>query len=136
MLHCGAIRQTVRITGIDHDQGVLRTGDRATVQFEFISNPEFIRPGWKLLFREGKTKVCLYRICVDYPLTSASGAWRCHTVVMRPMFIDCPFAPMLYYQRGTELYSTCTRDSLHCNCICAHSPASGGMMHARLQSCR
>jgi GTPase len=58
MLHCGAIRQTVRIIGIDHDQGVLRTGDRATVQFEFISNPEFIRPGWKLLFREGKTKVC------------------------------------------------------------------------------
>lgn len=57
MLHCGAIRQTVRIIDIDHPQGILRTGDRAVVQFEFISNPEFIKEGMKLLFREGKTKV-------------------------------------------------------------------------------
>ncbi|KAF8754179.1 Elongation factor Tu GTP binding domain [Rhizoctonia solani] len=57
MLHCGAIRQTVRIIGIkDHAQGVLRTGDRATVEFEFISTPEYIKEGMKLLFREGKTK--------------------------------------------------------------------------------
>ncbi|KAF8488394.1 P-loop containing nucleoside triphosphate hydrolase protein [Gautieria morchelliformis] len=56
MLHCGAIRQTVRIIGIDHPQGILRTGDRAVVQFEFISSPEFIKEGMKLLFREGKTK--------------------------------------------------------------------------------
>ncbi|CAE6406375.1 unnamed protein product [Rhizoctonia solani] len=57
MLHCGAIRQTVRIISItDHAQGVLRTGDRATVEFEFISTPEYIKEGMKLLFREGKTK--------------------------------------------------------------------------------
>jgi GTPase len=56
MLHCGAIRQTVRIINIDHPQGLLRTGDRATVQFEFISHPELIKEGMKLLFREGKTK--------------------------------------------------------------------------------
>jgi GTPase len=56
MLHCGAVRQTVRIIGMDHPQGVLRTGDRATVQFEFISHPEYIKEGMKLLFREGKTK--------------------------------------------------------------------------------
>jgi hypothetical protein len=42
---------------MDHPQGILRTGDRATVQFEFISHPEFIKEGMKLLFREGKTKV-------------------------------------------------------------------------------
>lgn len=42
---------------MDHPQGVLRTGDRATVQFEFVSRPEFIKVGMKLLFREGKTKV-------------------------------------------------------------------------------
>ena len=29
------------------------------VQFEFISNPEFLKEGMKLLFREGKTKVNL-----------------------------------------------------------------------------
>ncbi|KAG8694934.1 hypothetical protein FRC09_009506 [Ceratobasidium sp. 395] len=57
MLHCGAIRQTVRIVSItDNAQGVLRTGDRATVEFEFISTPEYIKEGMKLLFREGKTK--------------------------------------------------------------------------------
>ncbi|KAF8135691.1 P-loop containing nucleoside triphosphate hydrolase protein [Boletus edulis] len=56
MLHCGAVRQTVRIISMDHPQGVLRTGDRATVHFEFISHPEFIKIGMKLLFREGKTK--------------------------------------------------------------------------------
>ena len=52
-----AIRQTVRLIEMDHPQGVLRTGDRATVQFEFISHPEFVKEGMKLLFREGKTKV-------------------------------------------------------------------------------
>lgn len=55
MLHCGAIRQTVRIISLNHPQGVLRTGDKATVQFEFISRPEFMKVGMKLLFREGKT---------------------------------------------------------------------------------
>ena len=52
---------------MDHPQGVLRTGDRATVRFEFISQPEFVKEGMKLLFREGKTKVLriaipLYRL--------------------------------------------------------------------------
>ncbi|CCM01467.1 uncharacterized protein FIBRA_03521 [Fibroporia radiculosa] len=56
MLHCGAVRQTVRIVSMDHPQGILRTGDRATVTFEFIARPEFIKEGMKLLFREGKTK--------------------------------------------------------------------------------
>ncbi|KAI0268721.1 hypothetical protein BC834DRAFT_842056 [Gloeopeniophorella convolvens] len=56
MLHCGAVRQTVRIVSIDHPQNLLRTGDRATVEFEFIAHPEFVKAGMKLLFREGKTK--------------------------------------------------------------------------------
>lgn len=56
MLHCGAVRQTVRIVTIDHPQNLLRTGDRATVIFEFIAHPEFVKAGMKLLFREGKTK--------------------------------------------------------------------------------
>ncbi len=49
----------MRIVSMDHPQGILRTGDRATVTFEFISHPEFIKEGMKLLFREGKTKVRL-----------------------------------------------------------------------------
>ncbi len=42
---------------MDNPNGVLRTGDRATVTFEFISTPEYLKEGMKLLFREGKTKV-------------------------------------------------------------------------------
>ena len=39
------------------EQVILRTGDRAIVEFEFLTQPEFIKAGMKLLFREGKTKV-------------------------------------------------------------------------------
>ena len=49
----------MKIVDMDNVKGVLRTGDRATVEFEFISHPEFIKVGMKLLFREGKTKVKL-----------------------------------------------------------------------------
>ncbi len=48
---CQAVRQTVRIVNMDNPNGVLRTGDRATVEFEFITHPEFIQEGMKLLFR-------------------------------------------------------------------------------------
>jgi GTPase len=34
----------------------LRTGDKALVTFRFIKNPEFLRVGSKLIFREGRTK--------------------------------------------------------------------------------
>ena len=34
----------------------LRTGDKALVIFRFIKNPEFLRVGSKLIFREGRTK--------------------------------------------------------------------------------
>ena len=55
MAHIGSIRQTVKI--VDIDKPFVRTGDRATVLFEFIKSPEFCRPGSRILFREGKTKV-------------------------------------------------------------------------------
>jgi GTPase len=84
VLHCGSIRQTVRIVSIEGAEGrVLRTGmmtfldlgcsrafamltllhsppcclgDRASVLFEFVGAPEYVKVGMKLLFREGKTK--------------------------------------------------------------------------------
>lgn len=60
-----AVRQTVRIMSIDHPQNLLRTGDRATVIFEFIAHPEFVKAGMKLLFREGKTKVDVAKLFED-----------------------------------------------------------------------
>lgn len=62
MIHCNGVRQTARI--ISMDKTILRTGDRALVTFRFsitniirfIKNPEYIKVGSRLLFREGRTK--------------------------------------------------------------------------------
>jgi GTPase len=54
MLHVGPVSQTCAI--IDLDREVIRTGDRATVAFRFVQRPEYLAPGDRLLFREGRTK--------------------------------------------------------------------------------
>ena len=54
MLHVGAVSQTCSV--IDMDRPFIRTGDRALVAFRFIQRPEFLVPGDRVLFREGKTK--------------------------------------------------------------------------------
>lgn len=66
VVHCCSIRQTARILEIknkhcsrgqtDNDD-VLRTGDRATVRFQFCYKPEFIRKGFRILLAEGKVKI-------------------------------------------------------------------------------
>lgn len=54
MLHVGPVSQTCTI--IDIDRSHIRTGDRATVAFRFVQRPEYLVPGDRLLFREGRTK--------------------------------------------------------------------------------
>ncbi|GAW19191.1 hypothetical protein ANO14919_086750 [Xylariales sp. No.14919] len=54
MLHVGPVQQTCSI--IDVDRPFIRTGDRATVAFRFVQRPEYLAPGDRLLFREGRTK--------------------------------------------------------------------------------
>lgn len=54
MTHCGNVRQTAGI--INMDKEVLRTGDRSKVRFRFIKQPEYIKAGTRILFREGRTK--------------------------------------------------------------------------------
>lgn len=54
MLHVGAVSQTCAI--IDIDRAFIRTGDRALVAFRFMQRPEFLAPGDRVLFREGRTK--------------------------------------------------------------------------------
>ncbi|KAI8323689.1 P-loop containing nucleoside triphosphate hydrolase protein [Martensiomyces pterosporus] len=59
MLHCGSVRQTARVLSIrqpESQSGTLRTGDRANVVFQFIRHPEYLLPGTRLIFREGRTK--------------------------------------------------------------------------------
>ncbi|XP_071813951.1 GTP-binding protein 1-like [Apostichopus japonicus] len=69
MVHVGSIRQTASI--IHMDKAHLRTGDKATVLFRFIKNPEYLHPDARMVFREGKTKA-VGKITKIYPNTSAS----------------------------------------------------------------
>ncbi|KAF2363867.1 Transcription factor GTP-binding domain [Trinorchestia longiramus] len=54
MVHVGPVRQTASIMAMDRD--CLRTGDKAHVHFRFIKHPEYLQPGLKMVFREGRTK--------------------------------------------------------------------------------
>lgn len=53
-VHCGSIRQTASI--ISMSQECLRTGDKALIHFRFIKYPEYMVPGQRMVFREGRTK--------------------------------------------------------------------------------
>jgi GTPase len=54
MVHCGSIRQTASIVKMSKD--CLRTGDKAIIHFRFIKHPEYMTPGQRMVFREGRTK--------------------------------------------------------------------------------
>jgi len=64
LINCGAICQCAEITDIKdvisnlkaEGEAILRSGDRATVQFQFKHHPEAIEPGEILIFREGRTR--------------------------------------------------------------------------------
>lgn len=69
VLHAAGIRQTVKITAIAKMDGshvsssasdekpVIRTGDRAMLRLQFIRTPEFVKPGIRLITREGRTRL-------------------------------------------------------------------------------
>lgn len=64
IIHCGAIRQTGRLNRIisvkkykDKENKILRIGDKATVEFEFVFFPEYVNVGDRILLCEGRTKV-------------------------------------------------------------------------------
>ena len=54
VVHCGSIKQSASIKEMSIEQ--VRTGDRAKVKMCFILNPEYIKVGSKIVFREGRTK--------------------------------------------------------------------------------
>lgn len=54
-VHLGNVRQTAVVVAIMGKQG-LTSNDSASVMFKFLKRPEFIRPGCRLLFRQGPTK--------------------------------------------------------------------------------
>lgn len=54
MVHCGSTRQTASIIYMNKEH--LRTGDKASCKFRFIKSPEYLNPGTRMVFREGRTK--------------------------------------------------------------------------------
>jgi GTPase len=54
VVHVGVVRQTACIVAMSVE--VLRSGDRARVRFRFMQRPEYVRPGDRFIFREGRTK--------------------------------------------------------------------------------
>lgn len=54
VIHCEIIRQAARVVAMDQER--LRSGDRACVRFRFLQRPEYITPGIRFVFREGRTK--------------------------------------------------------------------------------
>ena len=53
--NCMCVRQCAKIISL-FDKDSLRTGDKAKVKFRFMFRPEYIKPGERLIFREGRTK--------------------------------------------------------------------------------
>jgi len=54
VIHCEIIRQAARVVAMDNER--LRSGDRAIARFRFLQRPEFLTPGSRFVFREGRTK--------------------------------------------------------------------------------
>lgn len=55
VMHCGVVRQSVRINKMDKD--LLRSGDKGLITFRFNFNSEYIKPNSTFLLREGRTKI-------------------------------------------------------------------------------
>jgi hypothetical protein len=49
------IRQSARIITIEGKDS-LRTRDRAKVRFKFLYRPEYLKPGMRMIIREGRIK--------------------------------------------------------------------------------
>eukprot|EP00736_Rhodelphis_marinus_P002398 Rmarinus@m.12992 len=54
VVHIGNVRQCARIRVVQ--EMLLRNGDEASVFFDFMYRPEYVREGANLVFREGRTK--------------------------------------------------------------------------------
>lgn len=54
VIHCEIVRQAARVVAMDRER--LRSGDRAHVRFRFLQRPEYLTPGTRFVFREGRTK--------------------------------------------------------------------------------
>ncbi|CAD7702796.1 unnamed protein product [Ostreobium quekettii] len=54
VIHCEIVKQSAKVVAMDRER--LRSGDRAVVRFRFLQRPEYLTPGSRFVFREGRTK--------------------------------------------------------------------------------
>ncbi|XP_066585276.1 GTP-binding protein 2 [Prorops nasuta] len=72
-IHVGNVRQTCVIKGIMDVQGKgLQTNDTASVLFQFVSHPEYLHVGMRILLREGRTKG-IGKITQIFPLIASQN---------------------------------------------------------------
>eukprot|EP00392_Amoebophrya_sp_AT5.2_P016993 g17303.t1 len=81
VIHCGVIRQSAEVLGMSSE--LLRTGDKATVRFRFLYHVEYMRVGWTLLFREGRTKG-IGRVSKVFPCNVVADGTQPYPHVKRP----------------------------------------------------
>ncbi|XP_014484503.1 PREDICTED: GTP-binding protein 2 [Dinoponera quadriceps] len=75
-VHVGNVRQTCVIEGImDMTERGLQTNDTASVLFRFVSHPEYLHVGMRLLFREGRTKG-IGKITQIFPLIGSRNSMK------------------------------------------------------------
>ncbi|GIL71540.1 hypothetical protein Vretifemale_1902 [Volvox reticuliferus] len=88
VIHCEIIRQAARVVAMDRER--LRSGDRACVRFRFIQRPEYVTPGTRFVFREGRTKGIGIVVGTEHqpadrtPPAAADGAGEGAEVAKRP----------------------------------------------------
>lgn len=66
-VHIGNVRQTAVIEGIMSSNNLLRAGESASVVFRFVRQPEYLRSGRKMLFRDGLETHGVGRITQVFP---------------------------------------------------------------------
>ena len=56
-MHCGGIRQSAKVVSIvsNGDKELLRSGDKGLIRFRFAYYPELLKPGSRIMLREGRT---------------------------------------------------------------------------------
>lgn len=66
VIHLNNVRQAARVLSIE-GAPIIRTGDRAVILFRWLYSPEYVKPGARFIFREGRTKGIGKIISVEEP---------------------------------------------------------------------
>lgn len=120
MVHCGSIRQTASIIMMDKE--CLRTGDKAKVKFRFIKNPEYIKSGQRMVFREGRTKAVSWQLFItiassNHLFNAISGRQRSRASFVRSIQLQPVEADKDAACRTAAAAESAKCESQHWRCV-------------------